>query len=438
MADQVISQANISHLCNICERFFLDKYNINVTQDTLNKTIPVLLNKIIIYYNKNPPFPPLQEVNKIAMQRMKDFILSKTQPPQPLHQQPPQPLHQQPHQHPPLLEPLSPPINSQNTPILPFQDIKYNPDDLYVSTKVPKIHSNQNIRLDNLERLEHNDTREVQDNVTEDEFFVKLKNLENTRNIIDTVKTNISESSYLSNNTSTNVPTNNLIQQQPIVIQQIAPSQNLAIHNSFNSITKSIIINAADRDWIYFHERNTFIWSGIQIDASSIKLSHVLLPRRVAKTTPIVILEITGSSNKILELVLILHTCGVAWDTWKCVNDDFIQNISCPWTLKLLDTNKLPLNILGKDGSIIKSTSLLYNKNTQINIEPHMNCIESGSQLKVYNTNLKNNTIMNIINVNGYNIEVEGDVTSSINGIVCNLCYQPYIIIDHIVKVLHR
>ena len=429
MNDQVISQANITHLCNICERFFLDKYNINVTQDTLNKTIPVLLNKIIIYYSKNPPLPPLQEVNKIAMQRMKDFILSKTQP----HQQP-QPQQQQPQ----LLEPLIPPINSHNTPLLPFQDIKYNPDDLYVSTKVSENHSNQNIQLDRLDRQEHNDTRELQDIVTEDEFFVKLKNLENTRNIIDTVKTNISESSYLSNNTSLKVPTNNLIQHQPIVIQQIAPSQNLAIHNSFNSIIKSIIINASDRDWIYFHDRNTFIWSGIQIDASSIKLSHVLLPCRVAKTTPIVILEITGSSNKVLEVVLILNTCGVAWDTWKCVNDDFIQNISCPWTIKLLDTNKLPLNILGKDGSIIKTASLLYNKNTQITIDPQMNCITSGNQLKVYNTNLKNNIIMNVINVNGYNIEIEGDVTSSINGIVCNLCYQPYIIIDHIVKVINN
>ena len=437
MADQIISQANITHLCNICERFFLEKYNINVTQDTLNKTIPVLLNKIIIYYNKNPPLPPLQEINKIAMQRMKDFILSKTQKPS-------QVQHQQ-----PLLEPLQPPINSQKIPLMPLKDIKYDPNDLFVSNKVSEIHSNHNIinKNDFQEHNEHNEhrehninnnvnnnTREVQDIVSEDEFFVKLKNLENTRNIIDTVKTNISESSYLSTNTSLN----NLVQQQPIVIQQISPSHNLDIHNSFNSITKSIIINAADRDWIYFHERNTFIWSGIQIDASSIKLSHVLMPRRVAKTTPIVILEITGSSNKVLELVLILHTCGVAWDTWKCVNDDLIQNISCPWTLKLLDTHKQPLNILGKDGSIIKSASLLYNKNTQITIEPHMNCIESGTQLKVYNTNLKNNIIMNVINVNGYNIEVEDDVTSSINGIVCNLCYQPYIIIDHIVKVLHK
>ena len=134
MADQVISQANIKHLCTICERFFLEKYNINVTQDTLNKTIPVLLNKIIMYYKKNPPLPPLQEINKIAMQHMKDFILSKTQPPpQQITQQiPPQqiPPQQIPQQIPLSLPPLPPLPIHQQTPISPIQDIKYDPNDL--------------------------------------------------------------------------------------------------------------------------------------------------------------------------------------------------------------------------------------------------------------------------------------------------------------------
>jgi len=415
----ILGQSNIIQLCNICERFFLEKYNINVTQDTLTKTVPILLNKIIAYYGKNPPLPNIQEVNKIAMQRMKDFILSRMQQ----------------EQSQPVLTTLPPPISTQSTniktDIQPHTiELKYNPYDLHNITNTNNTNStnstnNTNNSIDIKQNIETNET--LIDKVSEDQFFIKLKNLENTRNITSSIKTTNSEQ-FLVQNTiqSLNQPFQQ--QLQPVVIQQLLPTNK-------NEITKSIIINALNRDWIYFNERNAFIWSGPTnpIETSSFKLANILLPKRVSKYTPVIILEITGASNKVIEFVIILDNIGVTWDSWKCVNNGIIQNISCPWTLKVLDENRIPVN-MGKDGSLIKTVSRLYNNNTQITIEPFMNCIEIGTRLKCITQKQDKNNIFNVLNINGINIELEGNAESYIDGIVCNLSFQPYIIIDYSLK----
>ena len=92
--------------------------------------------------------------------------------------------------------------------------------------------------------------------------------------------------------------------------------------------------------------------------------------------------------------------------------------------------NKNQLNNLGKDGSIIKTASQVYNGNTQITLEPYMNCIEIGTQLKIDKNNQVLVHITNVVNINGKNIEVEGDIMHMVDGIVCNLGHQPYIILD--------
>ena len=423
----ILGQTNIIQLCNICERFFLEKYNINVTQDTLAKTIPVLLKKIIAYYGKHPPLPNIQEVNKIAMQRMKDFILSRMQQEQTINEQlmPSIPLQQQ---SSPMLQPLPPPISTQSTHINTDTDtdtysqpveLKYNPYDLHNTANTTNLINTSDIN----QNIENNET--PIDKVTEDQFFIRLKNLENTRNITSTIKITNNEL-FLTKNTQP--PLQQQFQQQfqqPVVIQQLLPTNK-------NGLTKSIIINAVNRDWIYFNERNAFIWTGSlnPIETSSFRLANILLPKRVSKYTPVIILEITGASNKVIEFVIILGNIGVTWDSWKCVNEGIIQNISSPWTLKLLDENRIPIDI-GKDGSLIKTTSRLYNNNTQITIEPFMNCITVGTRLKCITQKQDNNDTFNVLNINGTNIELEGNAEKYLDGIVCNLSFQPYIIIDY-------
>ena len=418
----ILGQINIIQLCNICEKFFLEKYNINVTQDTLTKTIPILLKKIIAYYTKNPPLPNIQEVNKIAMQRMKDFILSRIQQEQPEYSEQQEQLenNEQIQMPPPISTHNS--INTTNVTNSQIVELKYNQYDLHNPiNKINPIDTVSTVStltpIDNNKNIENNET--INDKVTEDQFFIRLKNLENTRNSTSSFKITNNES-FLKQNTQSS-----LQQIQPVVIQQLLPTNS-------NGVTKSIIINAVNRDWIYFNDRNAFIWSGtiFPIETSSFKLANILLPKRVSKYTPIVILEITGASNKIIEFVLILNNIGVTWDSWKCVNDGIIQNISCPWTLKLLDENRIPIDI-GKDGSLIKTTSRLYNKNTQITIEPFMNCITAGTRLKCITQKQDNNDIFNVVNINGSNIELEGNAELYLDGLICNLSFQPYIIIDY-------
>lgn len=433
----ILGQSNIIQLCNICERFFLEKYNINVTQDTLTKTIPILLKKIIAFYGKNPPLPNIQEINKIAMQRMKDFILSRMQQDQTGNNdmQPKQP------QQPQILTPLPPPISTQNIDInanantnahahaindtnLQTTELKYDPYDLHNIANVtnPTTNANNATNATNINTDQNIDHNEIPiDKVTEDQFFIRLKNLESTRNNTSSIKTPINET-FL---TQTIQPSLQQPFQQPVVIQQLLATNK-------NEITKSIIINAVNRDWIYFNERNAFIWSGplIPIETSSFKLANTLLPKRVSKYTPIVILEITGASNKVIDFVIILENIGVTWDSWKCVNNGIIQNISSPWTLKLLDENRIPIN-MGKDGSLIKTVARLYNNNSQITIEPFMNCITVGTRLKCITQKQDKNDIFNVLNINGNNIELEGNAEIYLDGIICNLSYQPYIIIDY-------
>ena len=165
---------------------------------------------------------------------------------------------------------------------------------------------------------DQNDQNDLSDanpsGVTEDEFFIKLKKLENTRNIVSET---LIAAKPVNNTPFLTQPTQNTLQLQPIVIQPVdTHTQRVS-----NTLIKSIIINASKRDWIYFHDRNIFLWSGIQNEVSNYILSNVLLPKRISKTTPVVILEITGAGNKIMEFVLTLHTCGVTWDTWKCVHE---------------------------------------------------------------------------------------------------------------------
>ena len=442
IAEQIISPQNIGNLCSICERFFLEKYKLNVSQDTLNKTIPILLNKLITHYTKNPPLPNVQEINKIAMQQMKDFILSKinkqdqvlqAQQTPLLAQQHIEPLQQlQPTQHPqqPQQPQQLPSTQSTNFKNINVANLKYNPNDLYTNEQPPQLNEEKNLNLVDRERERERDRErdidkeKAANTPADNEFFMKLQDLENFRKNASIVKTE-NAAAFLNQQNIPNVPEKI---QQPIIIQQVASSTPVT------RITKSIIINAStSRDWIYFHERTMFIWPGLPINSetysSTILLKQLLLPRRVAKNTPVVILEITGSSSKSVDLVCILNNPGVNWDSWKCVNDGAIQNMSYPWTIKILDENKKTLNNLGKDGSIITNASILYNGNTQINVEPFMNCIEIGTQLKIYKS-IKDNFIFNVVNITGKNIEIEGNATEMVEGIVCNLGYQPYIILD--------
>ena len=443
ITEQIISSQNITTLCVICERFFLEKYKLNVTQDTLHKTIPILLNKIIIHYNKNPPLPNVQEINKIAMQQMKDFVLSKINKQQPMQQPPIQPLLQpmqsMQQMQQPLMQPMQPLMQPMLTPendLIKSTNLIYNPNDLYINESTETIPPEQ--------ISQHNSTYS-KEKVSEDDFFLKLQDLENVRNSKAIVDSNnsIQNTPFLS---PPNKP--NTIEQFPqqVIIQQLGNSASIP------RITKSIIINAeSSRDWIYFHERTMFIWQGFNnvetsastntskntstsastnapIITSTILLKQLLLPRCVAKNTPVIILEITGASNKTIELICILNTPGVNWDNWKCVNDGAIQNMSYPWTIKLLDENKLSLHMLGKDGAIIKSVSKLYNGNTQIVLEPFMNCIEAGTRLKIYKNGTY--TIFNVLNIYEKNIILENDATELVDGIICNLGCQPYIILD--------
>ena len=72
-----LSQQNVSELSSICERFLMDRHQVKISSETLRIILPKMLSRIVDHYRVNPPLPPVNEINKIALMQIKEFALDQ-------------------------------------------------------------------------------------------------------------------------------------------------------------------------------------------------------------------------------------------------------------------------------------------------------------------------------------------------------------------------
>ncbi|NDB86120.1 MAG: hypothetical protein EB127_25975, partial [Alphaproteobacteria bacterium] len=68
-----LSQNNINELASVCERFVRDKYKVDLTTETLRIILPRIVSNILNQFQHSVSPPAVNEINKIAMMRIKEF-----------------------------------------------------------------------------------------------------------------------------------------------------------------------------------------------------------------------------------------------------------------------------------------------------------------------------------------------------------------------------
>jgi hypothetical protein len=262
----------------------------------------------------------------------------------------------------------------------------------------------------------------VQDEKNEDDFFSKLQNLEIQRgNQINLQQAPVS-SPLIPSATSTVLPpaqpTNTIIYMSNI--------PNADVRN-----TKPVILCSANRMWVHIADRNLIVFGGPLPDTMNIRLSRIMLPKRVAHNTPCVNVHIKSATDKIMEVMCQLDKEGPVWDIWKPVSISLslIKTFACPWTITLHDIFNRPLE-MGQDANRITSVVKLMNGNTKISVDPETDVRPFG-QIILHNDGV--DTYLNTVHVIQQNtIELPGDQSHiKINeSYICNLQAQAYIVLE--------
>ena len=420
-----LSDDNINNVVILCSKFIRERYNVSLEDSTLKEILTNIHKKNIQYFQSHPPIPSLEELNKIAISEVRDFIIQK-QSSQPSKVSLPKSVTQ-----------IPPPPQSPNQSQQQYYNVQHN----FKPLPPPQLQQKQSINYSLInnensilnDNIIPNDTNKIDTELNEqkdysnheekdeDNFFKKLQTLELQRG----QKINLNEPAI------DPLPPSN---QQKI---QAAPPQStntiIYMSNSSSGIdirnTKPIVLCGASRMWIHIPDRNILIFNGPLPDSVHIKLLQLMLPKRVSKNTPCINVHITSATDKTIDILCHLDKEGPIWDIWKPISNtlSLIKTFACPWTITLYDLFSKPLE-MGKDGNKIINITRLMNGNTKISVEPD---IDITSYAQIYIRDQDGNDIhTNILHVLQNTLELPGDSTYlKVNETyICNLQAQPYII----------
>ena len=418
-----LSPENINNIVTLCSKFIQERYNVSLAKSTLYEILTNIYKKNLQYFRNNPPLPPLDELNKMAISEVRNFIIEQ------------QKIEQQ------KIEQQKQEYNTQHH-VNNFQPPPHPQVQIHTQTKYPsmnqspllqqpnsKVEDYHNIQVQqsyiNEELQDHSELSDIsiRQEKDEDNFFKKLQTLELQRG----EQINIKEP------TSDPLPVGN---QQKI---QAAPPQstNTIIYMSNPSVSadtrniKPIVLSGASRMWIHVPDRNLFIFNGPLPDSVHIRLSKILLPKRVSNITPCINVHIKSAIDKTVDILCCIDKEGPVWDIWKPVSNilSLIKTFSCPWTIILNDLFNKPLE-MGKDANKIISVTRLMNGNTKITVEPDCD-INSFGQILIKNED-ETEIHTNILHVIKNTIELPGDYShiQVNNSYICNLQAQAYIIFE--------
>jgi len=476
---------NKNYIFNLCEQYLSERFSITIEQDELKKVLISTMLSTFEYFTENPPIPPIDELNKRTVIRVKDHVLllmrekSLLKHPIQSHGQPhSQSLaqsHAQPHTQPySNTQSQQYSNNSMNIPIqqertrIPNDNDRSEQRNSYMNpsamqtamqTAMPSSmnmnehslneYGNNQGEFEPLPNPEMEDYEEEYKNrqnefSSDDIFMKKLQELELQRNaslltpspqpIVDPVNSqNQNKSSNLNTNLVTNNNTSaNINPNAPTVlyVPTIAPIRS----------SKSILIHSVDRMWDYFHDRSSFGWAGPLPDlgnGNELEFGAILLPSCVASETPIVEVKIEGVGNNIQSIFCVLSnnsssqintngTISNGWHIWKPITEglSILKSLPCPWNIHLLDSLGEPLQI-GKDAIEILEVDYALSKGNTRLVLAYSSLIIKGSILmwKDDEGKLKRAKVLNSALNNSHNIlEIEGDYVAKLNkNVLCGL-----------------
>lgn len=475
------SVKNKNYIFNLCDQYLYERFSINIEQDELKKILVSTMLSTFEYFSDNPPIPPIDELNKRTVIRVKDQVLLflreksllkhtiQTQnnnniPPIQLQQDRNRLKSENEHNIDPNID-----RNIRNNIDIDRND-RYDKNERnsfinQMSMSMPAMNMNENgiNSINNAGEFNNNqgefeplpnpemedyeeEYKNRQNEFSSDDIFMKkLQELELQRNaslltpspqpIVDPVNPQNKSSNPNTISTSTANSINQGSQINPnaptvLYVPTIAPIRS----------SKSILIHSVDRMWDYFHDRSSFGWAGPLPDLTNgneLEFGAILLPSCVATETPIVEVKIEGVGNNIQSIFCVLSnnsnnqinangTVSSGWHIWKPITEglSILKSLPCPWNIHLLDSLGEPL-LLGKDAiEILEIDYALTKGNTRL-VLAYSSLIIKGSILmwKDDESKLKRAKVLNSALSNGQNIlEIEGDHVSKLNkNILCGL-----------------
>jgi len=435
-----LEEANISLIANVCNTFIREKYQATLEETTMKRILVSIFKKQITYYTQNPPFPLLEDLNKRAIGEVRDFVIQQKQNKTDKISSGPQyqtQAHHPPHQNEEIKLLQQQQLRQRESLIQKNQTQQIASHPHFNPLPAPQIQSqedfnNATISIESFnEYNENNDTVQgmntpsIQMDKNEDEFFQRLQVLELQRQ--QNINIQHPTSNPISGKIDEKVDLPPQIPTNTIIYMNQEPSNELGRN------VKPVVLKGHERPWIHSPERHTLIFNGPLPDSMHIRLSKIMLPKRVSRNTPCVNLAIRSATDKRMEVLCIIDSEGPIWDIWKPISQRLalIKTFACPWTLQLQDIFNKPLS-MGKDAIQIINIKELANNNTKIIVEetPDFD-FQSYGQLLIQN---KDGVIEHIDSLHVFDnqIELNGSIKNidPQNSYICNLQAQAYIVLE--------
>lgn len=370
-----LSVTNIDHVFSLCQRFLQERKQVNLPTEQLMSVVKSTMQAISANAGSNPP--PLNELNKITMGKVRDTVLAA------LAQPPSQP-------------PMQPPPSVQ-----PAQPVQARP--------------------------------EPENAVEEDIFFQKLKELEIQRSTTErpqppsnvaTLKADVSE-----------------VSPAPVAPSAPILPPTVIVHTNEKRPSNAIYISSRQRSWNVQTQRSTFLWEGDIHNAfeyqSEALVVSVIAP---SIWHPVLWLNIEGAGGQTQSCYLkASHTHG-PWTYYTPFREatGMIRLVSPPWKVSLCDDQKEPLN-LGDDAWIIKKTLETSKGHGVMFLDPPIASIPLSTIFDEYRVNdqlliqpmddMELSVIRRVVQVHhDFGVEVDGPVPKS--GTVLHLMRQVSLLME--------
>ena len=301
------SNTNIEMLYNASNNMIMDKYKISINKNNLTDIIVKTVESI----SKNASLintKTLNELNKLTLIKIKEFVELNINNPQPS------------------------PVPSPK-PIIPLEQPQKNQETLQT------VPAEKNI-------------------IDDDDLMNKMKSLEENRNAMNTLNTKgfNNNINYLHNDTDASKSNIEDIKLLLIDLIGTKTTDNTSVKETNQITKKDLFINSINRDWGFNKEINNLKLNiGIDIKNFYIEPHTILLHYYIKNDAPYIIVAFSDNT-KTQNYNYIFNKNNGNWDEWVNVNNtiDTINIVSKNWKISLYDNRNNELHLYKDDIDIIE------------------------------------------------------------------------------------
>lgn len=261
----------------------------------------------------------------------------------------------------------------------------------------------------------------------EDEFMVKLRELELQRNVADLAPP-------VNKIKPADEPLSSAHAPPPMAPTTIIVQQPASVGEKREAI---VAMRSADRLWMYQTQRNAFIYSSASLDDSDLRIKAAVIPRIEEHSFYIISIEGAGSDKE--EIIVLPEAGGGKWMNLRPIGDGFIRPISSPWVITINDSMNKPMDIFGHDGWVINNTLRTQGGGTVCKlVNPNVEDVDLrkefmiGDVLYIYYADKEETVHTTVVYTKYGDIEVDGHVRE--NGVILNLTRQVTVFMSKVKK----